>query len=129
VWAYRPITAVPAPLAEPDLLAAMEGDPRLFIHVRKERIPALAKAKRDSMRRPDGQLACEACGFLMTVAYPGLLGDICEVHHRQPLALVVEQVETRLEDLAILCPNCHRAIHRTEPLLSVEDFRSQFFSR
>jgi predicted HNH restriction endonuclease len=27
-----------------------------------------------------------------------------------------------------LCPNCHRAIHQTRPLMSVEQFRKQFLN-
>jgi 5-methylcytosine-specific restriction protein A len=55
-----------------------------------------------------------------------LTGDVCEVHHRRPLAEASGPVTTRIEDLAILCANCHRAIHQTRPLLSVEDFRDRF---
>lgn len=126
-WAYRPKTAVQAPIA-PDLeLARIEGNPRLFFHFKRERDPDLSRAKRDSMRRADGQLVCEACGFLVREIYPDLPGDLCEVHHRRPLAEAVSAVTTRIEDLALLCPNCHRAIHRTEPLMSVEEFRARFF--
>jgi predicted HNH restriction endonuclease len=28
-----------------------------------------------------------------------------------------------LDDLAIVCSNCHRMIHRTRPMMSVEEFR------
>jgi 5-methylcytosine-specific restriction protein A len=124
---YRPKTAVQPPIAPDPELAAIEGDPRLFFHIKRERDRGLARAKRDAMRRPDGQLICEACGFLVRDAYPGLSGDVCEVHHRRPLAEAMSPVTTRLEDLALLCPNCQRAIHRTAPLMSVEEFRTRFF--
>jgi len=127
-WAYRPKTAVHPPIAPDIELSAIEGNPRLFFHIRRERDPTLARAKRDAMRRPDGQLACEACGFVVPSVYPGLSGDVCEVHHRRPLAEAAEAIATRLQDLAVLCPNCHRAIHRTDPLMSIEDFRARFFS-
>ena len=127
-WAYRPKTRIAPPIA-PDLeLSAIEGDPRLFFDIRRERNPALARAKREAMRRPDGQLMCEVCRFLIPQVYPGLSGDVCEVHHRRPLAEAADAVTTRLEDLAMLCPNCHRAIHRTDPLMTVEDFQTRFFS-
>ena len=77
---------------------------------------------------PDGRLACEACGFTARDAYPNLDGDLCEVHHRRPLSEAVAPVATSLADLAIMCPNCHRAIHRTDPLMSVEEFRTRFFA-
>jgi predicted HNH restriction endonuclease len=34
-------------------------------------------------------------------------------------------VKTRLEDLAIVCSNCHRMLHRQAPLLSVRDLRTR----
>jgi hypothetical protein len=127
-WAYRPKSAAPQPVAiDPEALVAIEGDPRWFFHLQRERDPAIVKAKRNAARLPDGRLPCEACGFVARDQYSGIDGDLCEVHHRQPLAAAVATVATSLEDLAILCPNCHRAIHRTDPLMSVEDFRSRFF--
>lgn len=126
-WAYRPKAAVVAPIT-PDLdRSAVEGDPRLSLHIRRERDPALARAKREAMCRLDGHLMCEVCGFLAHRVYPGLSGDVCEIHHRLPLSEAAGTFTTRLEDLALLCPNCHRAIHQTDPLMSVEDFRAAFF--
>lgn len=127
-WAYRPKTAVSPPVAADVELSAVEGDPRLFFHLRRERDPALARAKREAAEAADGCLKCEACGFVTHATFPGLDGEVCEVHHRLALATASEAVETHLEDLAVLCANCHRAIHRTHPLMSVEDFRARYFS-
>lgn len=96
----------------------------VFFHLRRERDPAIAEAKRQAIRAEFGRLVCEACGFTSETAYTNLTGDVCEVHHRRPLGDLDQSVETRLEDLAILCANCHRAIHKTRPLLSVEEFRT-----
>jgi 5-methylcytosine-specific restriction protein A len=35
-----------------------------------------------------------------------------EAHHLLPLALLAEGRKTKLEDVALLCANCHRLIHR-----------------
>jgi hypothetical protein len=125
-WAYRAKTSVVPPIAPDPELAAIEGEPRMFFHLRRERDPALAKAKREAAKEMDGCVRCEACGVSAKDKYPGLQGDICEIHHRRPLAEAVEPVATKLEDLAVLCANCHRAIHRTKPLMDVESFRKQF---
>jgi len=127
VWTYRPKTAVPPPMAADAELSAVEGDPRLFFHLRRERDPALARAKREAVQAAKGRLECEACGFATKVTFPDLGGEVCEIHHRLPLGAASDAVETRLEDLAVLCANCHRAIHRTKPLLSVESFRELYF--
>ena len=128
-WAYHARTGrPPAVPPAPEFIDAPEGNRRLTVHFRRERNHRLIQKKRDDVRRPDGHLECEVCKLVLPAAYPGLSGDLCEVHHRQPLANAAQPVMTRLEDLAVLCPNCHRAIHRTDPLLSVEEIRSRFFA-
>jgi hypothetical protein len=130
VWAYRAKITAPQPIAlDLEALAAIEGDPRWFFHLRRERDRGIAEAKRNAAKQPDGSLVCEGCGFVSRSTYPGLEADLCEIHHRLPLAAGAAPVETSLNDLAVLCPNCHRAIHRTQPLMSVEEFRAEFFAR
>jgi 5-methylcytosine-specific restriction enzyme A len=124
-WAYKPAPEVTRESISVAELAALEGEPRLFFHTRRERNPALVEAKRAAAIDALGRLQCEACGFAAAIAYPGLDVEICEVHHRRPLSDTIEAVQTRLEDLAILCPNCHRAIHQTRPMPTVEDFRNR----
>ncbi len=125
-WAYRPKTALPPPIVADAELSAVEGDPRLFFHLRRERDPRIALAKREAAQAANGLIQCEACGFATQVTFPGLPGEVCEIHHRLPLASAPEPVETGLEDLAVLCANCHRAIHRTNPLMSVQEFRDRY---
>jgi 5-methylcytosine-specific restriction protein A len=53
----------------------------------------------------------------------GELGvGFAECHHRQPLASLPKPRKTTMSDLAILSANCHRMIHRTRPLMTVEAF-------
>jgi 5-methylcytosine-specific restriction protein A len=46
--------------------------------------------------------------------YGEAVGEACiEVHHKEVhLADMAEGHETQLDDLACLCANCHRVIHR-----------------
>lgn len=127
-WAYRP-AAFPRMGQSGDAdIAVIEGEPRMFFHVRREREPRIVAAKRGASRNENGELQCEACGFVAQHAYSGFAGDIAEVHHRRPLAEATGPVETTLDDLAILCANCHRAIHQTRPMLTVDEFRVRFLS-
>lgn len=97
----------------------LEGNPRLVTHLRRERNSAIVKAKKDAILRATGKLCCEACGFDFKDVYGELGEDFCEAHHLQPLSKADGIVKTELEDLAIVCSNCHRIIHRTDPMLSI----------
>lgn len=107
---------------------ATEGQIKLIAHLRRERNPTLANEKRRLAMTTNG-LKCEACSSYSGLMYPGLAPAIWEVHHRVPLTEMEAPTKTFMKDLAVLCPNCHRAIHRTKPMLSVEEFGEKFFSQ
>lgn len=108
--------------------SALEGERRLVQHFRLERSRSLVEAKKKAVLAVTGHLACEICGFEFKSRY-GLLGDgFCEVHHKQPLAAVVSTSVTRLQDLAVVCANCHRILHRSSCTLSVEQLRERLIN-
>lgn len=122
------------PLAEdaktlPDLeelnISVKEGGRRLITHLRRERNPQIIEAKKSQVLRAAGALKCEVCTFDFVEKYGQLGHGFCEAHHIIPLSDSNREVETRLEDLAILCSNCHRMIHRTKPMLSIDEFRER----
>lgn len=96
-------------------IEAVEGKARLRTHLRRERSRSLITAFKESLTR----FACEACGDDMGELYGELGAGYIEAHHRVPVAQIREGEPTRLSDLAALCPNCHRMIHRNG-LMSVE---------
>jgi 5-methylcytosine-specific restriction protein A len=77
-------------------------------HSRRERDPRLRQRLMEQ-RRKDGALECEICGCLPPASEFGEV--IFEVHHLLPLAAAGER-KTKLTDMALLCANCHRLIHR-----------------
>ena len=103
---------------------ANEGSVRLREHRSKERSRILSEAKRRTFRAEHGELRCEACAR-STANLPAQLAEACfEVHHLLPLSSRNASSKTSLDDLALLCANCHRMIHRSDPLLSVVDFKA-----
>jgi len=69
---------------------------------------------------------CAACGFDFGEAYGELGTGYAEVHHIRPFAELRDAVEARvttLQDVVVLCANCHRMIHRRRPALRVEDLQ------
>ena len=54
------------------------------------------------------------CGLRFEDAY-GTIGEgFAEAHHRIPLHRLSGKVKTRMEDLATICANCHRMLHKME---------------
>ncbi|MEU7872805.1 HNH endonuclease [Dactylosporangium sp. NPDC049140] len=102
-----------------DDTAADEGGVLLREHLRRERDPGLKAKKLEDARRRGIVLACEACGFDFHRTYGPRGKDYIECHHRTPLG-VTGRTRTRLADLALICSNCHRMIHRTRDWLTVE---------
>lgn len=100
-----------------------EGRRRLVRHFIRERNRVLIHEKRKSVLAKTGRLACEICGFDFAARY-GLLGrGFCEVHHRAPLGALTRVRRTELADLAVVCSNCHRMIHRDGTVRSVTEVR------
>ena len=98
-----------------------EGKLRLASHLKRDRDPIIIAQKKIDTLTKKGHLCCEVCNFNFAEAY-GIIGDnFCEVHHLTPLSTVVDSTQTSLEDLAIVCSNCHRMIHRSDPMLSIEE--------
>lgn len=112
-------------VAVPDLdlpASAEEGGVLQRLQIRRERDPKLRQQKMDSVVAASGAVACEVCAFDFEAIYGHRGHGYIEVHHRTPLH-VTGPVVTQIPDLALLCSNCHRMIHRHEPWLSVEELR------
>ena len=91
-----------------------EGHRRLRKHYYRERSGKLPARKKAEYLRTHANLACEVCGFQFPDKYPKELADgYIEVHHVVPLAELKENTRTKVEDLMLVCSNCHRMIHRT----------------
>jgi 5-methylcytosine-specific restriction protein A len=105
-----------------DEIGAREGGVALRAHLRRERDPRLRRLKIAEAKRGGEPIACEACGFDFGRVYGDRGRDYIECHHRTPLH-VTGETDTRLSDLALICSNCHRMVHRTHPWLTVEALR------
>ncbi|MEU2943607.1 HNH endonuclease [Nocardiopsis alba] len=104
-------------------ISAPEGRLLIRKHYARERDRGLRKKKIDRTRAEGRPIACEACGFDFGATYGPRGKDYIEVHHVVPLHHIGESV-TRLEDLALLCANCHRMIHVSRPWLTVDELRA-----
>jgi 5-methylcytosine-specific restriction protein A len=94
-----------------DAAEAFEGRLLTRMHLTRERNRTLIRKKREAVLRETGHLACEACGFDFNATYGAHGTGFIEVHHVSPLYTLKPGLRTRLQDLAVLCANCHRMIH------------------
>ena len=97
-------------------IEAVEGRRRLRIHVSRERSRSLINAFKASLTA----FSCEACGVDLGDVYGPLGEGYIEAHHRRPVSEMQDGETTKVSDLAALCPNCHRIIHRNG-LMPVEE--------
>lgn len=58
---------------------------------------------------------CQVCGMKFVKVYGKQYGEaFAEAHHRIPLHRLSREVRTRIEDLATVCSNCHRMLHKMD---------------
>ena len=110
--------ASPLPEGRREIMAAVawEGQIRERLALDRHRDRRLRESALEEARRrsPDGRLRCQVpgCGFDFAAVY-GPIGDgYMHVHHTRPVATYADGDETRLEDLAVVCANCHAMVHR-----------------
>jgi 5-methylcytosine-specific restriction protein A len=105
-------------------VTAEEGEFVLTEHIERERDGGLAALKKKAVLAAVGCLKCEACDFDFGEVYGEIGAGFCEVHHIRPLSERDGAEDTRLDDLAVLCSNCHSIIHRTSPVWTVLDLKA-----
>ena len=105
-----------------------EGRILTRLHKYKERHSEAAKKKKARVLSEKGELICEACDFNFVDVYGELGSGFAECHHLIPVSELEPGHLTKFEDLAIICSNCHRMIHKSRPMLSVVDLRNLIVS-
>lgn len=97
------------------------------LHRSRERSRKLVNRAKKEFRQKYGNLHCEACGMEPSKYFKdeSLAGKIIEAHHNVSIADAAHSGRTQIEDLSMLCPSCHRAIHSIRPWLSVTQLRQR----
>lgn len=113
---------IPHEVLDGDELFLFEGAKKLTL---TERVKRNNKARLECVQQHG--YSCVACGFNFESTY-GLLGrGFVEVHHLNMLANAEkERAVNPITDLVPLCSNCHRMVHRTDPMTSISMLKSIF---
>ena len=95
-----------------DISEAQEGRLLTRLHIYRERDGKLIARKKEQALDKTGRLKCEACTFDFAKGYGDHGKGFIEVHHTLPLHTLTQSSRITLADLALLCSNCHRMVHR-----------------
>ena len=109
---------------EEEDIVGREGKLLTRMHVYRERDRAFARKVREHYKKEGkGKLNCAVCGLDPAAIY-GPSGDrSIEGHHKVPIEELQPDSETKVEDVAMVCANCHRVIHSKKPCLSIDEVR------
>jgi len=108
--------------AEVDEATGLEGGIIYKTHRYIERDYSIVKRKKRNTLKERGKLECEVCEFDFHKYYGARGAGFAECHHIKPLHTISVKTKTKEKDLAILCANCHRMIHK-RPFLSIEELK------
>ena len=92
----------------------MEGDRRLARHLVRERSGSMPAQFKAGFRIAHGKLFCQRCARDYVDVYKDAeIAEACfEVHHTVPVSKMARGHVTTVDQLQLLCANCHRATHR-----------------
>jgi len=100
-----------------------EGKQQLRIHLIRERDPRVIREAKRRYKQKNEELSCQACGFNFVKVYGEIGEDYIEGHHINPVSDQETESITRIEDIALLCSNCHKMIHRRRPWLCLDELK------
>jgi hypothetical protein len=107
-----------------ECVEAEEGNVRMRAHFVRERDSRLVREKKRQAPAKNASLACEVCGFDFERCYGERGRGFIECHHVTPLHSLDTATKTTLEDLALVCSNCHRMIHAEKGWLTVTSLQA-----
>ena len=88
----------------------------------------ISAAKELFKKKHHGRIYCEICGFDFYDMYGKHGEGFIEGHHKKPISQMNIHDTTAIDDIVMVCSNCHSMLHR-KPFLSVEDLKSLLLFR
>jgi len=104
-----------------------EGKRMLRNHVCRERNYQVIKEAKERLQK--GKLICQICEFNFEIRYGEIGVDYIEGHHIIPVSELEEGAKTKIEDIVLVCSNCHKMLHRRRPWLKVGELKELLIER
>ncbi|MFC1799290.1 HNH endonuclease [Candidatus Eisenbacteria bacterium] len=115
-----------------DNLTVAEGRVMYAVHAYRERNKRLVTIAKQRFTVTEGRLYCQLCGFSFETAYGEIGRGFIEAHHTKPVWRSDGREPTHIDDLMMVCANCHRMLHRGDPVYNLgilkELFRKEDFA-
>lgn len=108
---------------------AEEGRVITKMHRQRERSQKLVNRCKSQFLKEQSCLFCQACGFDFEQTYGDRGRGFIECHHMKPLHSLRPGEKTRIEELAIVCSNCHRMIDAKRPWLTIDELKTYILNR
>jgi len=121
IWGLRDsISKSEVDLSEDDI-GFPEGKLKARLHIKKERNPRVIRLAKDIFASEhNGELSCTVCGFNFKENYGKIGEGFIEGHHTIAISQLSEETITKVDDIALVCSNCHRMLHRRRPWLTID---------
>lgn len=110
-------TEVDAVAESNELREATEGESYRAEANFRTRNRALIQAK-----KANSDYRCEVCGLSFEKIYGPIGREYIVAHHLDPIASGPST--TTLDDIALVCANCHAMVHKESPPISIQDLRN-----
>lgn len=101
-----------------------EGKVSYRLHKTLERNRKVVAVKKAAVLQVHGKLECEGCDFDFAATYGPRGYGYIEAHHTSFVHAMQPGDETTPDDLALLCANCHRMVHKAKPWLTIVELRA-----
>ena len=90
------------------------------IHKVRERNSQVVELAKQNFKKRHGKLFCQVCNFDFEKTYGKIGEDFVEGHHTIAVSDMPPNYKTKPEEIAVLCSNCHRMVHKRRPWLTME---------
>jgi len=93
------------------------------LHKSRERSSCLIRSAKNEFIKKYNKLYCQICEFSFEDKYGEIGKSFIEAHHIKPLSELEDETDSTINDIILVCSNCHRMLHRKRPWLSVENIK------
>lgn len=90
-------------------------------HKARERNNQVISLAKEKFKKQNGRLFCQVCGFDFEKVYGDIGKDFIEGHHTIAVSEMTADHKTKVDDIAMLCANCHRMVHKKRPWLTMKN--------